>query len=84
MTKIKNISSNYKDNNPLKAPDGYFEAFEDHMMNFIHTQEQSSTQKIINLIKPWLTLAAIFIAITLTFQFIKKDENSYEYRNNFV
>lgn len=65
--KIKHITNKFPDrNNPFSAPDGYFQALPDRILDRIEEQEKSTSKStIIRYLKPILALAASFVIIFL-------------------
>jgi len=51
----------------FKVPDNYFESFEDKMMGVIDAEETPLVKKIVMVMKPWLSLAAIFTLVALIY-----------------
>lgn len=69
LEKFNILNSLKKENNNtgFKVPDNYFDSFESKMMRIIEVEEQPLSKKIITVIKPWLSLAAIFTLIVLIY-----------------
>lgn len=64
------ILENLKKENPqsgFKVPDDYFESFEDSMLKRIEAEEKPFVKKVIMVIKPWLSLAAIFTLVAIVY-----------------
>lgn len=51
----------------FNIPDNYFDSFEDSLLNRIEAEEKPVTRKLITVIKPWLSLAAIFTVIAVVY-----------------
>lgn len=51
----------------FKVPDNYFESFDDKMVGVIKAEETPLVKKIVLVIKPWATLAAIFTLVALIY-----------------
>ena len=51
----------------FNVPDDYFDSFEDKMMGIIEAEEKPLGKKIIMVIKPWVSLAAIFVLVALIY-----------------
>ncbi len=64
---LEELKRQNKSNTAFSVPDNYFESFEDKMMDKIQAEEQPLTKKIILVLKPWLSLAAIFTIIALVY-----------------
>ncbi|MGB5989791.1 MAG: hypothetical protein WBG43_08625 [Marinifilaceae bacterium] len=59
---MSDIDDKYKDNNPFKMPDNYFEGFADKVMDKIHEDEDLKTNPV-NVFKTYFWMAATFIFI---------------------
>ncbi len=64
---LENLKKQSKKNEGFSVPDDYFESFEDKIMSKIHAEEQPLGKKIMLVLKPWLSLAAIFTVIALVY-----------------
>ncbi len=64
---LENLKKQSKKNEGFSVPDDYFESFEDKVMDRIHAEEQPLGKKIMLVLKPWLSLAAIFTVIALVY-----------------
>ncbi|MCW3807287.1 hypothetical protein [Plebeiibacterium marinum] len=65
-----NILNQIKKENPdtgFSVPDHYFDSFDDQMMSLIESKKISTGKKVVMILKPWLSLAAIFTLITLVY-----------------
>ncbi len=51
----------------FKVPDNYFESFEDKMMDIVAEEDKPIGKKIVMVIKPWISLAAIFMLVALVY-----------------
>lgn len=64
---LNHIKDQNKSNAGFNVPDGYLESFEDKMMEIINAEEQSLAKKIVLVLKPWLSMAAIFTVIAIVY-----------------
>lgn len=51
----------------FKIPDNYFESLDDTILSVIQADETPFGKKIIMVLKPWISLAAIFILVALLY-----------------
>ena len=60
--------------NPFRVPDGYFDNFTEKMMAKLPEREATVAKKIsiYDRVRPWLYLAASFVALILLFQVMNK------------
>ncbi len=64
---LDSIKEHNKNSTGFNVPDNYFESFDDKMMDIISAEEQPLAKKIVLVLKPWLSLAAIFTIIALIY-----------------
>jgi hypothetical protein len=60
---ILKTMENLKGNSPYKVPEGYFDQLSGQIQARIQEEQQSSRSPIIQMMKPWIGLAASFILI---------------------
>ncbi|MGQ1787684.1 MULTISPECIES: hypothetical protein [unclassified Saccharicrinis] len=65
--KILDLLKKQGDTGGFKEPDDYFDSFEDKMMDRIAAEEKPLAKKIIMVMKPWASLAAIFLLVALIY-----------------
>lgn len=58
-----NFNLHQKGKNPFAVPENYFENFEDKMMEQIKQQEGDFKVPVINMVKPYLYIAASFLLL---------------------
>jgi len=64
---LEDLKRQNKKNVGYSVPNDYFDAFEDKMMDIIQAEEQPFSKKLILVLKPWLSLAAIFTLIAVVY-----------------
>jgi hypothetical protein len=78
MKKELNNLERLKGHNPFKVPDGYFENFTPQMMSRLPEKkyEQPAKVTMMERIRPWLYMAAVFAGLGLFFKAIIGFDNS--------
>ncbi len=56
-----------KGNQPFKVPDRYFETFDERMEQVVKRHDTPTSQLIIQMIKPWAIVAALFTLIAIVY-----------------
>jgi len=56
-----------KDNPPYKVPEGYFDTLQDRIEENIRQESLPKRAKIIQMIKPWMSLAAGFLFLIIIY-----------------
>ncbi|MDR2681340.1 MAG: hypothetical protein LBC47_11090 [Tannerella sp.] len=71
---INNKLNAFKDRNPFRVPNGYFENFTENMMSRLPDlpAEQTKTISIYDRVKPWLYMAAVFAGLVILFNVLNK------------
>ncbi len=64
---LNGIKEQNKNNTGFNVPHDYFESFDNKMMDIINAEEQSIAKKIVLVLKPWLSMAAIFTVIAIVY-----------------
>ena len=93
MKDKENIKTSFdalKEDNPFKAPDGYFESFASKVQDKIHAQKKSLFEQIITALKPQVALATVFVTAMLVIFVAKKlfipsnDFNTDEFADQYA
>lgn len=58
---MENFDNKYKTKNPFTVPEGYFDGLTDKVMHRLDKQEKPQKPRFIQVIKPYIGLAAIFV-----------------------
>lgn len=71
-TKFNKLEEIDKSNNPFKVPDNYFAQFNEEIMNRLPEKEffAPKTVPLWEKVKPWVYLAAMFIGMYVTINFL--------------
>ena len=56
-----------KENQSFKVPERYFETFDERMQELVKRHDTPKSQLIIQMIKPWATVAALFTLIAIVY-----------------
>jgi len=56
-----------KENQSFKVPERYFETFDERMQELVKRHDTPKRQLIIQMIKPWATVAALFTLIAIVY-----------------
>ncbi|MBI9061529.1 MAG: hypothetical protein JEZ14_06045 [Marinilabiliaceae bacterium] len=56
-----------KENQSFKVPERYFETFDERMQELVKRHDTPKRQLIIQMIKPWATVAALFTLIAILY-----------------
>ncbi len=64
---LNHLKEQNKNNRGFNVPDDYFASFDDKMMDIITAEEQTLAKKIVLVLKPWLSMAAIFTVIAIVY-----------------
>ena len=78
-TKFNKLKEIDKSNNPFKVPENYFTQFNEDIINRLPEKEFYAPKQVPlwDKVKPWIYLAAMFVGMYLTINFIlKRSENS--------
>lgn len=67
---MDNFDNKYKKKNPFSVPEGYFEQLEDRLMECTESSGKSKNVKFLQVVKPYLGLAAVFIVALLVVQLV--------------
>lgn len=73
-TKINKLEEIGKDKNPFKIPENYFAQFNEDMMARLPEKEIVAPQPVSlwDKVKPWVYLAAMFVGLYVTINFLMK------------
>jgi hypothetical protein len=83
----KNKLDMFRERQPFRIPDGYFDGFTEEFMNRLPNRPKSAEAKVITLydrLMPWLYLAASFIGIIILFNIFSKDKDVVMIEDNSV
>ena len=78
-TKFNKLKEIDKSNNPFKVPENYFAQFNEDIINRLPEKEFYAPKQVPlwDKVKPWIYLAAMFVGMYFTINFIlKRSENS--------
>lgn len=64
-----------KGHQAFKVPERYFETFDERMHEVVKRHNATKGQLIIQMIKPWLTVAAIFIVVAIVYNVFNPFKN---------
>lgn len=67
---MDNFDDQYKKKNPFSVPEGYFEHLTDRVLEKIKEEEKPRKVAFMQLLKPYMGLAAIFLLAFLVVQFV--------------
>ena len=70
MKEEDNLSDQFKplkENEQFKVPERYFETFDERMEQIVKRHDTPKNQLIIQMIKPWVTVAALFTLIAILY-----------------
>lgn len=67
---MENIDNKYKKKNPFSVPDGYFENLTERIAENVKETEIPQKTKVIQMIKPYVGLVAIFLLALFVVQVI--------------
>lgn len=65
---MENFDDKYKKKNPFTVPDEYFNGLEDRIMQRLEKQPQRSKTRFMQMVTPYLGLAAIFLIALFVLQ----------------
>lgn len=65
---MENFDDKYKTKNPFSVPDEYFNGLEDRIMQRLEKQPQRSKTRFMQMVTPYLGLAAIFLIALFVLQ----------------
>lgn len=65
---MENFDDKYKKKNPFSVPDEYFNGLEDRIMQRLEKQPQRSKTRFMQMVTPYLGLAAIFLIALFVLQ----------------
>lgn len=65
---MENFDDKYKKKNPFSVPDEYFNGLEDRIMKRLEKQPQRSKTRFMQMVTPYLGLAAIFLIALFVLQ----------------
>lgn len=76
-TKINRLEEIDKTNNPFKVPENYFALFHEEIMNLLPEKEFVAPRRVTmwDRVKPWVYMAAMFIGLYVTIQFLIQDRD---------
>jgi len=79
IDKGENIEDKFRDRQPFRVPDGYFEGFTDDFMRCLPKKTVTQTKVIsfYDRLKPWLYMAAMFAGIIILFNVLSKTSGLY-------
>lgn len=74
-TKINKLIEIEKDKNPFKVPENYFAQFNEEIMSRLPEKEivKPRTVSIWDKVKPWVYMAAMFVGLYITINFITRN-----------
>lgn len=67
---MDNFDDKYKKKNPFSVPEEYFGHLTDQVLERIREEEKPQKVSFVNLLKPYMGLAAIFLLAFLIVQFV--------------
>lgn len=67
---MDNFDDKYKKKNPFAVPDGYFDGLTDQIMNRVEKQKESRKPKFVQIIRPYMGVAAIFVLALMVVQVV--------------
>lgn len=67
---MDNFDDKYKKKNPFSVPEGYFEHLTDQVLEKIKEEEKPQKVSFVQLLKPYMGLAAIFLLAFVIVQFV--------------
>lgn len=68
---MDNLNDKYNEKkNPFSVPEGYFDGLTDRMMDKLKEEQRPQRVRLIQLIRPYLGLAAIFVLALLVIQLV--------------
>lgn len=67
---MENFDDKYKEKSPFTVPDGYFDKLTDRIMDRVQQEEKPQKVRFIQIIKPYLGLAAIFLIALMVVQVV--------------
>jgi len=76
-TKINRLEEIDKTKNPFKVPENYFALFHEEIMNLLPEKEFIAPRRVTmwDRVKPWVYMAAMFIGLYVTIQFLIQDRD---------
>lgn len=76
-TKINRLKEIDKTKNPFKVPENYFALFHEEIMNLLPEKEFVAPRRVTmwDRVKPWVYMAAMFIGLYVTIQFLIQDRD---------
>lgn len=76
-TKINRLEEIDKTKNPFKVPENYFALFHEEIMNLLPEKEFVAPRRVTmwDRVKPWVYMAAMFIGLYVTIQFLIQDRD---------
>lgn len=67
---MDNFDDKYRKKNPFSVPEGYFEHLTDQVLEKIKEEEKPQKVSFVQLLKPYMGLAAIFLLAFVIVQFV--------------
>lgn len=67
---MDNFDDKYKKKSPFSVPEGYFDGLTDQVMERIDKGEKPQKTRLVQMLKPYLGLAAIFLLALLVMQIV--------------
>lgn len=83
-TKINKLKEIEKENNPFKVPENYFAQFNQEIMDKLPEKEIIPLQPVSlwDKVKPWVYMAAMFLGLYFTIQFLMKSPSGNNLAEN--
>lgn len=92
---MESSGDKYEKKNPFSVPEGYFDQLADRVMERVKQEEKPQRAKFIQIIKPYIGLAAIFLIAFLVMpavlskvvhpeQLLKKENNSVASKEEWI
>lgn len=66
----------------FKVPERYFDTFDERMHEVVKRHNATKGQLLIQMIKPWLTVAAIFIVVAIVYNVFNPFKNDEQLRTS--
>lgn len=67
---MENFDNKYKKKSPFTVPEGYFDKLTDRVVEHVNQEKKSRKVRFIQIVKPYMGLAAIFLLALLVVQVI--------------
>ena len=67
---MENLENKYKEKSPFTVPEGYFDQLTDRIMERVEEEKKPQRPRIIQMMKPYLGLAAIFVLALMIVQLV--------------